>query len=94
MSNSFNGGPSFLQVFGFSFQSRPKQPGEGSSLLISDLNSSIKYKGGVKSRSRSALHGMSLTRDVMTQVAEEQSVCIAVQLSTDRMHALSPTDLA
>ena len=34
-----------LQVFGFSFQLRPKQPSEGSALLVSDLNYSIKYKG-------------------------------------------------
>ena len=34
----------------FSFQLKTRQPGEGSSLEISDLNSSIKYKGGVKTR--------------------------------------------
>ena len=46
VSNSFHEGQC-LRVLGFSFQSRPRQPGEGSSFLISDLNS-IKYKGGAK----------------------------------------------
>lgn len=32
-----------------------------SSLLIRDLNSTIKYKGSAKSRRHSALRGMSLT---------------------------------
>jgi hypothetical protein len=35
--------------------------GVGSSLLISDLNSSIKYKGGEKTHRHLALRGMSLT---------------------------------
>ena len=33
-----------------SFQLRPRQPGERSSLLISDLNSSIKFKGGAENQ--------------------------------------------
>uniref|UniRef100_A0A8C8GI23 Glucoside xylosyltransferase 1 n=1 Tax=Oncorhynchus tshawytscha TaxID=74940 RepID=A0A8C8GI23_ONCTS len=51
-----------LQVFVFSFQLRSRQPGVGSSLLISDLNSSIKYKGGAKTCRHSDLRGMSVTR--------------------------------
>ena len=34
--------------YGFSIQLRPRQQGEGSYLLINDLISSIKYKGGAK----------------------------------------------
>jgi hypothetical protein len=50
--------------FSFVLLLRPRQPGEGSSLLISYLKSSIKYKGGAKTRRHLALRGMSLTRGV------------------------------
>ena len=43
-----------LVSVGFCFQLSPRQPGVGSSLLFSDLNSSIKYKGGTKINSHSA----------------------------------------
>jgi hypothetical protein len=45
----------------FPFQLRPRQPGEESALLISDLNLSFKYKGGAKTCRHSALCGMSMT---------------------------------
>jgi hypothetical protein len=44
-----------LGVFVFKFKFKLRKPGEGSSLLITDLNSSIKYKGGAKTRRHSAL---------------------------------------
>ena len=50
-----------MLVLGYSFQLSPRQPGEGSSLVISKLNSSIKYKGGAKTCRLSVLCGMSLT---------------------------------
>jgi hypothetical protein len=62
MSNSFHGGLSVSWFLFFSYQIIPKQPGEGSSLLISDLNSSIKYKGCAKTHRHSALRGINLTR--------------------------------
>lgn len=57
---------------GFSFQLRPRQPGEGNSLLISYLNSSSHLlKGGATTRRHSALRGMSLTR-VINNAAEDR----------------------
>jgi hypothetical protein len=51
---------------GFSFflsiKTYSRQLGEGRSLLISDLNSLIKYEGGAKTRRHMALCGMSLTQ--------------------------------
>ena len=44
------------------FKLRPRQPGEGSFVLIAVRKSPIKYKGGTKPRRRLALRGMSLTR--------------------------------
>ena len=51
VSNSFQGG---LLVLVFSFQLRHRHLGEGSSSLISDLHSSIKYKGGAKTHRQSS----------------------------------------
>ena len=54
--------PTCRQVSGFfSLQLRPRQPGEGSSLPIGHLISSIEYKGGGKTCRHSAFRGMSLT---------------------------------
>ena len=61
-----------LRVLGFSFQLRPRQPGEGSSLLISNLNSSSHYKGGAMTRRHSALRGMRLTRAINNAATEDR----------------------
>jgi hypothetical protein len=50
-----------LGILGSSFQLRSRQPDEGCSLLSSALYSSIKYKGGAKTRRLLAHRGMSLT---------------------------------
>ena len=74
--------------FGFSFKLRPRQPGEGSFLLVSDLNSSIKYKGEAKTHRHSGLRGMSLTRAVIHTftLCECMHVCLCARQTHMRKH--------
>lgn len=74
-----------------SCQGCQRQPGERSSLLIGDLNSSIKYRGGAKTSRHSALSGRSFTHALCDANVPTNEFSLKHQCNSFNCTICSPT---